>query len=50
MNKYLDIAPEVAAALAEGWRFSLSITHTQDTAIAFVTAWREGKEGAPCAL
>ena len=39
-----------AAALAEGWRFSLSITHTQNTAIAFVTAWREGKEGAPCAL
>lgn len=30
-----------AAALGEGWRFSLSITHTQDTAIAFVTAYRE---------
>lgn len=34
-----------AAALGEGWRFSLSITHTQDTAIAFVTAWREDPEG-----
>lgn len=30
-----------AAELAEGWRFALSITHTRDTAIAFVTAWRE---------
>ena len=30
-----------AAALAEGWRFSLSITHTADTAIAFAVAWKE---------
>ena len=29
------------AALAEGWRFSLSITHTADTAIAFAVAWKE---------
>ena len=30
-----------AARLAEGWRLSLSITHTADTAIAFATAWKE---------
>ena len=30
-----------AAKLAEGWSFSLSITHTGTTAIAFVAAWRE---------
>lgn len=37
-----------AAELAAGWSFSLSITHTQDTATAFVVAWRE--EEPPCAL
>lgn len=30
-----------AAKLAEGWRLSLSITHTADTAIAFAVAWKE---------
>lgn len=30
-----------AARLGEGWRFALSITHTRDTAVAMVTAWRE---------
>lgn len=36
-----------AAALAQGWSLSLSITHTEDTATAFVVAW---KEDPPCAL
>ena len=31
-----------AEKLGEGWSFSLSITHTETTATAFVTAWREG--------
>lgn len=30
-----------AAELAEGWQFSLSITHTAETAIAFAVAWKE---------
>ncbi len=30
-----------AAKLAEGWRLTLSITHTADTAIAFAVAWKE---------
>lgn len=30
-----------AERLAAGWRLSLSITHTGDTATAFVVAWRE---------
>lgn len=30
-----------AAALAAGWRLSLSISHDRDTAIAFAVAWRE---------
>lgn len=30
-----------AAALAAGWRLSLSISHTADTAIAFAVAWKE---------
>ena len=33
-----------AAELAEGWGLSLSITHTRDTATAFVVAWREEEE------
>ena len=36
-----------AAELARGWRFALSITHTKDTAAAFVTAWREEEEERP---
>ena len=28
-----------AAALGEGWRFAVSLTHTQTTAGAVVTAW-----------
>lgn len=30
-----------AERLAAGWSLSLSITHTADTATAFVVAWRE---------
>lgn len=30
-----------AKKLGEGWSFSLSITHTETTATAFVVAWRE---------
>lgn len=30
-----------AEKLAAGWRLSLSITHTADTATAFVAAWKE---------
>ena len=36
-----------AEELARGWRFALSITHTKDTAAAFVTAWREEEEERP---
>jgi len=39
-----------AAALAAGWSFSLSITHTEDTATAFVVAWQDREEEPPCAL
>lgn len=37
-----------AARLAEerGLRFSVSLSHTEDLAAAFVVAWREGKEGS----
>jgi holo-[acyl-carrier protein] synthase len=34
-----------AAELARGWSFSLSITHTRDTAAAVVAAWREEPAG-----
>ena len=30
-----------AAALAAGWRFSVSLSHTKTTAAAVVTAWKE---------
>ena len=30
-----------AAALAEGWRFSVSLSHTGSAAAAVVTAWKE---------
>ena len=34
-----------AAELAAGWRLTLSISHTGDTAVAFAVAWREEAEG-----
>lgn len=37
-----------AAELGAGWSFSLSITHTETMAIAFVVAWKE--EAPSCAL
>ena len=36
-----------AEELARGWRFSLSVTHTRDTAAAVVAAWREEEEEEP---
>lgn len=38
-----------AKKLAEGWAFSLSITHTKTTATAFVVAWKD-EEAPSCAL
>ena len=37
---YLSLSGR-AAALGEGWRFAVSLTHTQTTAGAVVTAWKE---------
>ena len=37
---YLELTGR-AQRLAQGWRFSVSISHTDDTACAMVTAYRE---------
>ena len=36
-----SLAAPLGGELAEGWQFSLSITHTAETAIAFAVAWKE---------